>query len=226
MGYAYYPTNAAKGSEEFYIDAASNNAQTVPGGAFTNYNLGGTVLHEVGHWMGLAHTFGEPVGEDASGNAIWSCTESTDMIADTPAQKGPTSKCPVGRDSCPDQAGLDPIHNWMDYSYDACYEEFTPLQVKRMWDSWFLFRQPRQCQADNCLRAMRANTIPGRLEESQAFCSEITQTIVTEVSAFKKYAVDACAGNVASRVSSACSCLPVTATATGTSTAATSTTTP
>lgn len=170
--------------------------------------------------MGLIHTFGEPRQADANGNAIYSC-DLTDLIADTPAQNGPTSRCPVSRDSCPQLPGLDPIHNWMDYSWDICYEEFTPLQIKRMWDSWFFYRKPRGCAADNCLRALRAQTIPGRLEESQQMCTTITQTIVTEVSAFKKYAVDACAGNYASRISSACSCLP----ASSTSSAATSSTT-
>ena len=65
-----------------------------------------------------------------------------------------------------------------------------------------------QCNADNCLRSLRANTVKGRLEESQAFCSTFTKTFVADVSLVKDYAVAACTGNVISRVSSACSCLP------------------
>ena len=65
-----------------------------------------------------------------------------------------------------------------------------------------------QCAADNCLRAMRASTVKGRLEESQAFCSTFTKTFVEDVSVVKPYAAAACSGDVVSRVSSACSCLP------------------
>jgi hypothetical protein len=57
--------------------------------------------------FGLLHTF--------QGN---SCSGSGDSIADTPQQISATSGCPIGRDSCPSVAGLDPIHNYMDYSYE------------------------------------------------------------------------------------------------------------
>lgn len=89
LGYAYYPRKVAPGSDEFYLDGLVNNAFTVPGGSLAPYNLGGTVTHEAGHWMNLAHTFGSPP---------YSCTTSTDFVADTPAQLGPTSGCPVGRE--------------------------------------------------------------------------------------------------------------------------------
>ena len=68
--------------------------------------------------------------------------------------------------------------------------------------------KPNKCSADNCLRAMRANSIKGRLEESQEFCGEFTKTFITDVSIVPEYAQDACQTNVISRVSSACACLP------------------
>jgi len=78
---------------------------TAPGGSLRNYNLGGTVTHEVGHWLGLFHVF------------QGGCTGSGDMIADTPPQSTLTDGCPVGQDSC-SGGGVDSIHNYMDYSYE------------------------------------------------------------------------------------------------------------
>lgn len=72
-----------------------------------------------------------------------------------------------------------------------------------------VYSNPRACNADNCLRALRANTISGRLEESQSFCASFyTQYIVTDLTMVKPYAASACVGDVISRVSSGCSCLP------------------
>ncbi|CZS95648.1 hypothetical protein WAI453_001524 [Rhynchosporium graminicola] len=197
LGYAYYPAATTVGSRAFNLSGATNLFSTVPGGSATNYNLGKTVTHEVGHWMGLAHTFDG-----------LSCSGPGDYIADTATHSAPSRGCPIGLDTCLDGEGPDPIHNYMDYSYDSCYEEFTALQTKRMFDMWNMYRQPRACSADNCLRALRLDSIPGRLEESQAFCGEFTKFLVSEVTQVKSYAVSACAGNVVSRVSSACSCLP------------------
>ncbi|KAG7141795.1 Extracellular metalloprotease like protein [Verticillium longisporum] len=64
----------------------------------------------------------------------------THEVSDTPAQASFSSGCPIGRDSCPGQAGLDPIHNYMDYSDDSCYEEFTPGQDARIHSFWTTYR--------------------------------------------------------------------------------------
>ncbi|WDK13068.1 hypothetical protein CGRA01v4_04349 [Colletotrichum graminicola] len=68
--------------------------------------------------------------------------------------------------------------------------------------------KPKSCSADNCLRALRASNVPGRLEESQAFCGEFTKTFIADIAVVPQYAAEACPTNVISRVSSACSCLP------------------
>jgi len=125
LGYAYYPRDV-RGRPT--IDGVVLAAGTVPGGDIENYDQGKTATHEVGHWLGLLHTF------DGG------CSTTGDRIADTPAQRSPTSGCPEGRDSCPKDPGLDPIHNYMDYSYDACYTEFTPGQATRMAQQWLYYR--------------------------------------------------------------------------------------
>ena len=124
LGIATFPWDYAKNGD---IDGIRVHYDSVPGGSITNFNLGETATHEAGHWLGLYHTF------------QGGCTELNDEVADTPAQSGPTSGCPEGRDSCP-LPGLDPIHNYMDYSWDSCYTEFTAGQDVRMDDAWAAYR--------------------------------------------------------------------------------------
>jgi hypothetical protein len=105
LGYCHFPTTITPGDDTFWLDGCNILYTTVPGGAATNYNMGKTLTHETGHWFGLFHTF--------QGGCL-----GGDNVNDTPAQDSPSQGCPIGRDSCPDQKGLDPIHNYMDYSYE------------------------------------------------------------------------------------------------------------
>ena len=96
------------------------NYGTLPGGSAAPYTLGHLGAHEVGHYLGLHHTF------EGGG-----CGGVGDEVADTPPEASAATSCPVKRDTCVGD-GPDPIHNYMDYSDDACTNELTPGQAARM----------------------------------------------------------------------------------------------
>ncbi len=129
LGWAYLPDIVTKPGQA-YLDGVVVDWESVPGASATyagRYDQGETGTHEVGHWLNLEHTF------------YGGCNAKGDFVDDTPAERTPTEGCPAGKDTCP-APGLDPIHNYMDYSYDSCYTQFTPGQTQRMRDAWLLYR--------------------------------------------------------------------------------------
>lgn len=90
------------------------------------YDQGRTTTHEVGHYLGLEHTFNGGCGaEDPP-----ACYSEDDLICDTNPEASPTfSPCALGdKVTC---GSVDPSDNYMDYSDDLCMLQFTPEQSKR-----------------------------------------------------------------------------------------------
>ena len=112
LGWAYFPKGYNNGRD--YIDGVVMLDESMPGGTAGKYSVGDTLTHEVGHWLMLEHTF------DARLLARPATTWPTPR-----ARRSPQFDCPIGADTCT-APGLDPIHNFMDYTQDSCMNMFTP----------------------------------------------------------------------------------------------------
>ncbi len=136
LGYAQFPGGAAATDGVVITYTAFGNMGTVTAPSL----LGRTTVHEVGHWMGLYHIWGDD--QD--------CTTGSDSIADTPnANSASASDCNVTLNSCSNEdpwwGVIDPpdmVQNYMDYSHDSCMNMFSLGQKARMHS--FLYGDARR----------------------------------------------------------------------------------
>jgi hypothetical protein len=124
LGYASFPQDGV-----LALDGLVLLNDSLPGGSAAPYNEGDTATHEIGHWLGLFHTFEN------------GCTFPGDSVDDTPYQFDGDNIffCDESDDTCP-QPGTDPVHNFMSYGDDPCLDMFSSGQSERMVQTWFAYR--------------------------------------------------------------------------------------
>lgn len=139
---------------------------TLPDGSKAGYNLGKNLVHESGHWNGLNHPF------------MGGCSEPNDGVDDTAEQAKPEYACFTNKpqpNTCPNrpatQPQVDPVTNYMGYSYDPCMDTFTLGQSVRMSASWSAYRA----------FAMAPPSAGGQLQGTQAL-----KTLPPKVSATRR----------------------------------------
>ena len=126
LGYAQFPSLSGLDDLPDDMGPATTDGVVIgypffgkTGNVMEPYDLGRTTTHEVGHWLGLRHIWGDG-----------GC-EVDDYCEDTPNAGGPNFGCSAN-DSCPGDEFPDMIENYMDYSDDACMNIFTIDQKARM----------------------------------------------------------------------------------------------
>src|SRR5690606_38709149 len=112
LGYAYRPDGDASSIHHGVV----LHYNTLPGGGLFPYNQGDTGTHEVGHYVGLLHTFD---GGCSGGDTPPGCETGGDRVCDTPAEASAAFGRPAGRDTCP-PGGPHPNPDLRDHPGDAC----------------------------------------------------------------------------------------------------------
>jgi PKD repeat protein len=108
------------------------------GSAQAPFNKGRTATHEVGHWLGLYHTF----RGGCAGTSPTTCNTGGDRVCDTPPTASSNYGCPGTQNTCTETPTnmYDMTNNFMDYVDDACMNMFTAGQKTRVYSMLNLHR--------------------------------------------------------------------------------------
>jgi hypothetical protein len=124
LGYAYVPSGGGVVGNKWDRVVIYYRAFGDPGTYGAPYNEGDTTVHEVGHYLGLYHTF------QGGCAAASGCANNGDLICDTNPEGSPNFSPCTRNSAC--GAWLDPTSNFMDYSDDVCMFQFSSNQKNRM----------------------------------------------------------------------------------------------
>jgi len=122
------------------------------------YNLGKVLSHEMGHYLGLLHTFENTTSCDQGGN----CLVAGDRVCDTPPT---TTNWICSAPSCPDAL----VDNYMDYTGEICREAFTEGQAERMHQTIETGR-PNLANGLKCLPPVEFDLGIQYLDYEEQFC--------------------------------------------------------
>lgn len=132
LGYAQFPSNstlqgispngglaATDGVVAGYFTFGSMDYNDGSFIMMPGYDKGRTMTHEVGHFLGLRHIWGDN-------------TCATDYCADTPTAHGANYICNPAKPSCTDPSVFEMVQNYMDYTNDTCMNIYTNDQKTRI----------------------------------------------------------------------------------------------
>ncbi len=137
LGYAQFPESSLAGLSTTAQSASTDgvvagyrffgSSDLTTGNFAAPFDKGRTMTHEVGHFVGLRHIWGDNTTCPATNTST-----DKDFCADTPAANGPNGGCPTGTNTCTSTPGNDMIENYMDYTDDTCMNIFTVNQKSRI----------------------------------------------------------------------------------------------